>query len=106
MPAARQSSPKHLRVAELLERDIRQLAPGTPILPVTALMKRFGVSQGTVVHSLRTLRRRVVCLRSGLRPSLRHTTRAVPQLSHEPWYEIREGVSSAMRKNMRLPACC
>ena len=54
----RNVSPKHLRVAELLERDIRQLAPGTPILPVTALMKRFGVSQGTVVHALRTLRTR------------------------------------------------
>ena len=54
----RNASPKHLRVAEQLERDIRQLAPGTPIMPVTALMKRFQVSQGTVVHALRTLRTR------------------------------------------------
>lgn len=58
MPAARQVSPKHRRVADLLERDIRRSAPGTPIMPVTALMKRFGVSQGTVVHALRTLRMR------------------------------------------------
>ena len=54
----RNVSPKHLRVAELLERDIRQLAPGTPIMPVLALMERFQVSQGTVVHALRTLRTR------------------------------------------------
>ena len=32
-------------------------------------------------------------LRSGLRPSLRHTTRTVPQLSHECWYRNREGVN-------------
>jgi DNA-binding transcriptional MocR family regulator len=55
---SRSASPKHLRVADLLERDIRQLAPGTPIMPVTALMERFQVSQGTVVHALRTLRMR------------------------------------------------
>ena len=54
----RNVSPKHLRVADLLERDIRQLPPSAPIMPVTALMKRFGVSQGTVVHGLRTLRTR------------------------------------------------
>ena len=54
----RNASPKHLRVADLLEREIRRSAPGTPIMPVTALMKRFGVSQGTVVHALRTLRMR------------------------------------------------
>ena len=46
----RNVSPKHLRVADLLERDIRQLPPSAPIMPVTALMKRFGVSQVTVVH--------------------------------------------------------
>jgi hypothetical protein len=34
----------------------------------------------------------VVCLRSGLRPSLRHTTRTVPQLSHEHWYKNWGGV--------------
>ena len=44
---SRSASPKHLRLAELLKRDIRQLPPGAPIMPVTALMKRFGVSQGT-----------------------------------------------------------
>ncbi|MCX7406045.1 MAG: hypothetical protein NT089_09995, partial [Planctomycetia bacterium] len=39
--------------------------------------------------------RRVVCLRSGLRPSLRHTTQSlVPQLSHEHWYRNRGGVNS------------
>ena len=54
----RSASPKHLRVADLLERDIRQLAPGTPIMPVTELMAHFQVSQGTVVHALRTLRTR------------------------------------------------
>ena len=37
--------------------------------------------------------RRVVCLRSGLRPSLRHTTRTVPQLSHEHWYKNWGGVN-------------
>jgi hypothetical protein len=48
MPSpARNVTPKHLRVADLLERDIRQLPPGAPIMPVTALIKRFGVSQGT-----------------------------------------------------------
>jgi len=31
--------------------------------------------------------------KAGLRPSLRHTTRTVPQLSHEHWYRNREGVS-------------
>ena len=35
----------------------------------------------------------MVCLRSGLRPSLRHTTQTfVPQLSHEHWYRNRGGV--------------
>jgi hypothetical protein len=34
-----------------------------------------------------------VCLWSGLRPSLRHTTRTVPQLSHEHWYKNWGGVS-------------
>ena len=32
-------------------------------------------------------------LRSGLRPSLRHTTRTVPQLSHERWYRNWGGVT-------------
>ncbi len=41
----------------------------------------------------RSRRRRVVCLRSGLRPSLRHTTRTVPQLSHEHWYKNWGGVT-------------
>jgi DNA-binding LacI/PurR family transcriptional regulator len=59
MPSVRRNAaPKHLRVAELLDRDIRQLPPGTPLMPVTELMERFKVSQGTVVHALRTLRMR------------------------------------------------
>ena len=59
MPSLRRNAtPKHLRVAELLDRDIRQLPPGTPLMPVTELMERFKVSQGTVVHALRTLRTR------------------------------------------------
>ena len=37
----------------------------------------------------------MVCLRSGLRPSLRHTTLTVPHLSHEPWYRKWEGVIDA-----------
>jgi DNA-binding LacI/PurR family transcriptional regulator len=51
-------TPKHLRVAALLEREIRQMAPGAAIMPVTELMAHFQVSQGTVVHALRTLRTR------------------------------------------------
>ncbi len=35
----------------------------------------------------------MVCLRSGLRPSLRHTTRTVPQLSHEHWYKNWGGIN-------------
>lgn len=57
-PSRRRGSPKHLRVAEALGRDIRRLAPGSPILPVTKLMEQFKVSQGTVVHALQTLRTR------------------------------------------------
>jgi hypothetical protein len=30
---------------------------------------------------------------AGLRSLLRHTTRTVPQLSHEPWHRNREGLS-------------
>ena len=41
----------------------------------------------TIRPSGRSRRRRVVCLRSGLRPSLRHTTRTVPQLTHKHWYK-------------------
>jgi hypothetical protein len=44
----------------------------------------------------------MVCLRSGLRPSLRHTTRTVPQLSHEHWYRNREGVNSSPRFQLRV----
>jgi len=41
--------------------------------------------------------RRVVCFRSRLRPSLRHTTQTlVPRLSHEHWYRNWGG---------RLPGC-
>jgi DNA-binding LacI/PurR family transcriptional regulator len=43
-------------MAEALDREIRTMAPGTPISPVLDLMERFGVSQGTVVHALRHLR--------------------------------------------------
>lgn len=50
--------PKHALMAEALDREIRQLPPGTPISPVLELTKRFGVSQGTVVHALRHLRTR------------------------------------------------
>ncbi len=50
------SKPKHAVLAETLDREIRRLPPGTPIMAVTALMDRFGVSQGTVVHALRHLR--------------------------------------------------
>jgi hypothetical protein len=41
----------------------------------------------------RSRRRRLVCLRSGLRPSLRHTKRIGPQPSHEHWYRDRGGVT-------------
>lgn len=57
MRSARRSlAPKHLRVAEKLANELRQMAPGTPVMPVTKLMEHFGVSQGTVVHALQTLR--------------------------------------------------
>jgi len=59
VPASRRSvTPKHLRVAALLEREIRQMASGVAVMPVTELMAHFQVSQGTVVHALRTLRTR------------------------------------------------
>ncbi|MFM9012011.1 MAG: integrase core domain-containing protein [Planctomycetota bacterium] len=48
-------------------------------------------------------RRRVVCLRSGLRPSLRHTTRTVPQLSHEHWYKNWGGVTPRATRTRRSP---
>lgn len=54
---------KHADLAAALDRELRRAAPGTPVMPVTALMKRFGVSQGTVVHALRTLRDRGVITR-------------------------------------------
>jgi len=38
-----------------------------------------------------------MCLRSGLRPSLRHTTRTVPQLSHKHWYKNWGGVTANFR---------
>jgi DNA-binding LacI/PurR family transcriptional regulator len=50
------SKPKHALMAEALEREIRNMAPATPISPVLQLMERFGLSQGTVVHALRHLR--------------------------------------------------
>ena len=56
-------TPKHSHLAAALDRELRRAVPGTPVMPVTALMKRFGVSQGTVVHALRTLRERGVILR-------------------------------------------
>jgi hypothetical protein len=43
----------------------------------------------------------VVCLRSGLRPSLRHTTPNVPQLSHEHWYRNWGGLSYTWRLGCR-----
>lgn len=48
--------PKHALTAEAIEREIRAMPPGAAISPVTELMDRFGVSQGTVVHALRHLR--------------------------------------------------
>lgn len=53
---ANSSKPKHALMAEVLDREVRSMAPGTPISPVLELMERFGVSQGTVVHALRHLR--------------------------------------------------
>lgn len=52
------SGPKHLQLSEVLETEFRQLDHGSPVPPVTALMDRFDVSQGTVVHALRNLRNR------------------------------------------------
>lgn len=43
-------------MAEALDREVRNMAPGTPIGSVLHLMERFGMSQGTVVHALRHLR--------------------------------------------------
>lgn len=56
--AANGSKPKHALLAEVLESEVRAWEPGTAVPAVTALMKRFGVSQGTVVHALRHLRTR------------------------------------------------
>lgn len=50
------SKPKHALLAEVLDREIRQMPSGTPIMSVSALMERFQVSQGTVMHALRHLR--------------------------------------------------
>ncbi len=58
LPAANGSKPKHAQLAELLDPEFRRLDPETPIPSVTALMDRFQVSQGTVVHALRHLRTR------------------------------------------------
>lgn len=69
-PSVRNASPKHARLTDALDREIRRMAPGTPIMPVTALMERFGVSQGTVVHALRTLRSRGVIARPAGRKRL------------------------------------
>jgi integrase len=44
----------------------------------------------------------VVCLRSGLRPSLRHTTRTVPQLSHEHWYKNWGAVNHLTMKELGM----
>lgn len=57
-PSPRSRTPKHLRVADKLGRELRQMAPGAPVMPVAKLMEHFQVSQGTVVHALRTLRMR------------------------------------------------
>jgi DNA-binding LacI/PurR family transcriptional regulator len=54
---------KHLQLSTTLESEFRQVAAGTPIPSVTALMSRFGVSQGTVVHALRNLRSKGVVTR-------------------------------------------
>lgn len=54
--AEKDSRPKHALLAEALNLEIRRLEPGAPIPAVTALMERYQVSQGTVVHALRHLR--------------------------------------------------
>ena len=48
--------PKHEQVAENLGMEIQRLEAGAVIPPVTDLMDRFQVSQGTVVQALRSLR--------------------------------------------------
>ncbi len=50
--------PKHVLLAEALEVEVSRFEPGAPIPAVTALMERFRVSQGTVVHALSHLRAR------------------------------------------------
>ena len=40
----------------------------------------------------------MVCLRSGLRPSLRHTTLTVPQRSHQHLHRNREGVTGSLSR--------
>jgi len=39
-----------------------------------------------------------VVLDSGLRPSLRHTIRTVPQRSHEHWYRNWGGINQRLRR--------
>lgn len=60
---AKDPRPKHLKLAQLLEAEVRHLEPNAPIPPVTSLMDRFGVSQGTVVHALRHLRTKKLVIR-------------------------------------------
>ena len=50
-------------------------------------------------------RRRVVCRRSGLRPSLRHTTRTIPQLSHEHWTGSRTSCRRRLSTGIALTGC-
>lgn len=64
------SRPKHATLADALDPEIRRLAPGTPIPPVTTLMERFQVSQGTVVHALRHLRSKGLVMRPAGRKRL------------------------------------
>ncbi len=61
--ATRRASPKHLQLSKVLEAELRQMEAGVSVPPVTALMTRFGVSQGTVVHALRNLRTKGVVAR-------------------------------------------
>jgi hypothetical protein len=90
-------------------------SPPWPFSP-KANLKKAKVFQGSqpphpaaddFIHGLLTH------LRSGLRPSHRHTTRIVPQLSHEHWYNnwgglrcrnrLQAGLSSRQRREVAPP---
>ncbi len=79
-------------------------------LPLSSEIGRFGRPEAVrqnAPHPLRWRFSRVGADRvpigrsPGLRPSIRHTTRTVPQLSHEHWYRNREGVRAAVAGDCR-----